>query len=207
MNDETRPQDLFEVFGPVGSGAAARPCAAPDCSGEGAYRAPVSREQLREYRWFCLDHVRIYNASWNYYAGLSDSEMEAHIRADTTWNRPTWPLGKGQQPDPLGRASAPGGPMGAGGPFDNLDDPFGLLRGHGPRVAGAAPPPALLAAEKRAFSTLGLDYPVTFDELRTQYKLLVKRHHPDTHNGSKEAEERLKRINEAYKTLKTKFFP
>jgi hypothetical protein len=200
MKDEGRPQDLFEVFGPVGSGAGLRPCATPGCQGEGAYRAPVSREQLREYRWFCLDHVRVYNASWNYYAGLSDTEMEAHIRSDLVGNRPTWPLGKGQQPNPSG-------PMGAGGPFDDLDDPFGLLRGHGPRVGSAPPPAALSAAEKRAFSTLGLDYPVTFEELRTQYKLLVKRHHPDTHNGAKDAEERLKRINEAYKTLKTKFFP
>ena len=196
MKDEGRPQDQFEVFGPVGSGSALRPCATPGCPEEGAYRAPVSREQLREYRWFCLDHVRVYNASWNYYAGLSDSEMEAHIRSDLVGNRPTWPLGKGQQPTAPGEAT----------PFDNLADPFGLLRGHGPRVGGAPPPPALTPAEKRAFSTLGLDYPVSYDELRTQYKALVKRHHPDTHNGSKEAEERLKRINEAYKTLKTRLF-
>jgi DnaJ-domain-containing protein 1 len=199
MKDEGRPEDRFEVFGPVGSGSALRPCATPGCPGEGAYRAPVSREQLHEYRWFCLDHVRIYNASWNYYAGLSDTEMEAHIRSDTTWNRPTWPLGKGQQPTPRGTADG-------ATPFDDLDDPFGLLNGHGPRIGGAPPPPALTPAEKRAFSTLGLDYPVTFDELRTQYKLLVKRHHPDTHNGAKDAEERLKRINEAYKALKTRFF-
>ena len=202
MKDEGRPQDLFEVFGPVGSGQSARACATPGCPGEGAYRAPVSREQLHEYRWFCLDHVRIYNASWNYYAGLSDTEMEAHIRSDTTWNRPTWPLGEGPRPD---LAAGPS-PMGGATPFDDLDDPFGLLKGHGVRNGGAAPPAGLTPAEKRAFSTLGLDYPVTFMELRTQYRMLVKRHHPDTHNGAKEAEERLKRINEAYKTLKTKFF-
>jgi len=196
MKDEGHPQDLFEVFGPIGSDPSLRPCATPGCQGEGAYRAPVSRDQLREYRWFCLDHVRLYNASWNYYAGLSDSEMEAHIRSDLVGNRPTWPLGKGQQATISGEAT----------PFDNLDDPFGLLRGHGPRVGSAPPPPALTSAEKRAFSALGLEYPVTFDELRTQYRMLVKRHHPDTHNGAKEAEERLKRINEAYKTLKTKFF-
>jgi len=206
MKDEGRPQDQFEVFGPVGSGAAIRPCAAPGCPGEGAYRAPVSREQLREYRWFCLDHVRIYNASWNYYAGLSDTEMEAHIRSDTTWNRPTWPLGKGQQPNAAARAFPLGGQTGGSNPFDDLDDPFGLLRAQGAPPGGAPPPPALTPAEKRAFNTLGLEYPVSFDELRARYKLLVKRHHPDTHNGAKDAEERLKRINEAYKTLKTKFF-
>ena len=198
MKNEGPPQDQFEVFGPIGADAGLRPCAAPGCPAEGSYRAPKSRDQLREYRWFCLDHVRIYNASWNYYVGLSDSEMEAHIRSDLVGNRPTWPLGKGQQ-------AAPAGPGGAT-PFDNLADPFGLLRGHGPQVRGAPPPPALTPAEKRAFSTLGLDYGVSYDELRAQYKALVKRHHPDTHNGSKEAEERLKRINEAYKTLKTRLF-
>jgi hypothetical protein len=206
MKDEGAPQGIFEVFGPIGSGAAPRPCAWPDCACAGDYRAPVSRDQLREYRWFCLDHVRIYNASWNYYAGLTDSEMETHIRADSTWNRPTWPLGNG----PRGPYSATdrAAKMDGSTPFDNLDDPFGLLRGQGGRagMGSKAPPSTLSGAEKKAFRTLELDYPVTFAELRAQYKMLVKRHHPDTHNGAKDAEERLKRINAAYKTLKTKLF-
>ena len=40
-----------------------------------------------------------------------------------------------------------------------------------------------------------------------RYKELVKRHHPDTHGGDKEAEERLKEINQAYSTLKASYFP
>jgi len=44
--------------------------------------------------------------------------------------------------------------------------------------------------------------PVTLHEVKARYKELVKRHHPDTNGGDKEAEERLKLINQAYTTLK-----
>ena len=70
-----------------------RPCDWTGCDDEGLYRAPRSRETLGEYHWFCLDHVRHYNTHWNYFEGMSDEEVEAQIRRDTVWGRPTWPLG------------------------------------------------------------------------------------------------------------------
>ena len=48
---------------------------------------------------------------------------------------------------------------------------------------------------------LGLDFPVTEDEVKARYKALVKRHHPDTNGGDKKAEERFKKINEAYEII------
>jgi curved DNA-binding protein CbpA len=36
--------------------------------------------------------------------------------------------------------------------------------------------------------------------------VLVKLHHPDAHGGDKEAEEKLKIINQAYTTLKASYF-
>src|SRR5262249_29646421 len=72
---------------------ATRGCDHPGCAGDGLYRAPRSRAELSAYYWFCLDHVREYNAAWNYYAGMSELEIEREIRNDTTWQRPTWPLG------------------------------------------------------------------------------------------------------------------
>ena len=191
-----RPADVFEVFDPVEPAPAPPACAWPGCAELAPYRAPVSPERIAEYQWFCLDHVRIYNRSWNYYVGMSDAEMEAHIRSDGTWNRPTWPLGDG----PLA------GKVDAGAAAYRLDgvyDPFGALKGqfHG-QGTSAPPPPELSAAEKRAFSVLGLEFPVSIEEVKARYKTLVKRHHPDANNGSKDAEERLKRINEAYKILK-----
>src|SRR5260370_8144243 len=59
----------------------------------GEYRAPRARARLNEHRWFCVEHVREYNKKWDYFAGHDAEAIEAHIRADTTWRRPVWPLG------------------------------------------------------------------------------------------------------------------
>ena len=48
-----------------------RPCEVPGCGGLGEFRAPRSPRQLRAYRWFCLDHVRAYNAAWDFYRGMT----------------------------------------------------------------------------------------------------------------------------------------
>jgi hypothetical protein len=72
-------------------------CDTPGCLHAGEYRAPKSRSTLREFHWFCLEHVRAYNASWDYYKGMSESEIEEQLRADTSWQRPSWPLGQGRQ--------------------------------------------------------------------------------------------------------------
>jgi hypothetical protein len=96
-----------------------RACEHPGCAQPGEFRAPRDRAHLNEYRWFCLEHVRAYNASWDYYKGMGADEIESHLRQDSGWQRPTWPLGRlgGLHPrldpellrDPLGLLSAPAG--------------------------------------------------------------------------------------------------
>src|SRR5580692_6032312 len=76
----------------------ARLCDHPGCEAGGEYRAPRSRIELDHYFWFCLEHVRGYNAAWNYYAGMSEREIEAEIRRDTVWQRPSWKLGQRHGP-------------------------------------------------------------------------------------------------------------
>ena len=73
---------------------ATRRCDHPGCADAGEYRAPKSPDRLREYFWFCIDHVREYNKAWNFYAGLSELEIERMVRFDTVWQRQTWPLGR-----------------------------------------------------------------------------------------------------------------
>ena len=83
-------------FDPIFEAAAdlpVRSCDHPGCIAGGEYRAPKSRLDLHDYYWFCLEHVRAYNSAWNYYVGMSDAEIEAEIRHDTVWQRPTWRLG------------------------------------------------------------------------------------------------------------------
>lgn len=168
--------------------APGRPCEMPECHALGEYRAPKSRRHLGEYRWFCLDHVRAYNAAWDYYKGMSAGEIEAELRRDTGWQRPTWPLGR------LGSAA-----------WDEefLRDPLHLLsaRVGGSRGEGAAKPPAEL---REPLATLGLGWPLTLMTLKTRYKELAKRHHPDANGGDRSAEERLKIINLAYAMVRSR---
>ena len=174
-----------------------RPCDHPGCAAEGDFRAPRSRLELDRYYWFCRDHVRAYNAAWNYYAGMNASEIEAEIRQDTVWRRPSWKLG--QRHGPLYGA--------------HLRDPFGL---HGEnadasaagRANGRERTAALRAASARdqAIAVFDLEPPFTAVRLKARYKVLVKQHHPDSHGGDKAAEEKLKIINQAYATLKASYF-
>src|SRR4051812_49541700 len=80
----------------------ARSCDHPGCEAGGDFRAPRSRLELDRYYWFCLEHVRAYNVAWNYYAGMSQREIEAEIRRETGWERAGWEGGGGDGPRPPG---------------------------------------------------------------------------------------------------------
>jgi DnaJ domain len=171
---------------------AARLCDHPGCHAGGDYRAPRSRDRLHVFYWFCLDHVRAYNAQWNYYAGMSAAEIEAEIRNDTVWQRPTWPLG---------------GRCGVGAGFRFRDGGlFGFEDGEADEK-GERPRKRPLSEHEQALAVFDLAPPVTLGGLKARYKELVKLHHPDAHGGDRAAEERLKIINQAYSTLKTSYSP
>ena len=166
-----------------------RPCDHPGCAGSGDFRAPRSRSDLHRFYWFCLDHVRAYNAAWNYYAGMSEAEIEAEIRNDTVWQRPTWPLGSR-----------------IGARFEahwRGHDLFGFDQEPTRETARRRP----RSEEEKALAVFELAPPLTLPSLKARYKELVKQHHPDAHGGDRAAEEKLKTINQAYSTLKASYFP
>ena len=166
-------------------------CAWPGCTKKGEHKAPVSRDNLREYCYFCLEHVRIYNRAWNYYEGMSESEVETAVRSDTVWNRPTWPMGSDNDDAAV--------PPGSGFKIEGCADVFGFFdhESEPSHVAGEQ----LSGKERQALLILGLELPATEDEVKARYKALVKRHHPDANGGDKDAEERFKKINEAYEII------
>jgi hypothetical protein len=162
--------------------AATRRCDDPGCLGAGEFRAPKNRDHLDEYYWFCQGHVREYN-------------VEAHHRSDSTWQRPTWPLGQ-QKFTKLVENSMHYHPLTGCFPGENLhtqvNDPNAKWFAHH-------------TEECKALVFLGLDQPVTFQVVREAYKSKVKQFHPDANKGCKLAEERLKTINVAYGLLKKSF--
>mgnify|MGYP006256822827 CR=1 FL=1 len=70
-----------------------RICSNPKCNELGVYPAPKSRDQLREYLYFCINCIRDFNKSWNYFEGLNEQELEVEIRKSVTWDRPSWKFG------------------------------------------------------------------------------------------------------------------
>jgi hypothetical protein len=171
---------------------AIRACDSPGCTKEGEHRAPKSRSSLNEYWWFCLDHVREYNRTWDYYAGMSVDQIEDEIRRDTTWQRPSWPLGYWAVQEKFLRDRAAKG--------------FGFDFGRQARPDEAEEQKqrrqAARSAEEEALVVLSLTPPVDFPRIKARYRELAKIHHPDTNGGDKDAEEKLKQINQAYNTLK-----
>ena len=165
-----------------------RLCDKEGCCKAGEYRAPKDRS-LKEYYWFCLEHVREYNAAWDYYKGMSVEEIERALEADVTGNRPTWRLGE------------------RGGYFSLFDDPLSVLRDAEKESQNPRPPKddavkhsgALLWAAE----VLEVSFPLKYKEVRAGYKKMAKKWHPDSNGGTKEAEEKFKDVAEAYRILMT----
>lgn len=123
---------------------------------------------------------------------MTPGQIEAQLRADTGWQRPTWPLGR----------------LGSGHlDEDALRDPFGVLERGRPKAQDPASTGQAPAELREPLSTLGLPWPTTLDEVKARYKALAKRHHPDANGGSRAAEERLKTINLAYAALRLRLSP
>lgn len=56
-------------------------------------------------------------------------------------------------------------------------------------------------AKKDYYEVLGLQKGASENDIKRAYKRLASKHHPDKNQGSKEAEEKFKEINEAYEVL------
>ncbi len=169
-------------------------CEWDGCTLAGEHRAPKAPNQLREYRWFCMEHARAYNRSWNFFDGMSESEVRRYIKGNATGHRPTWSMGA--------QKGVPGDDRwgeGIDDAFDIFGEPSGNGRADGPRPAARRRfPPRVVAA----FESLGLEQTATLHEVRVRYKELVKRFHPDANGGDRTMEGRLEQVIQAYNHLK-----
>ena len=68
-------------------------CQWPGCDAPATHRAPKGRLRASEYWRFCLEHVREYNNSYNFFAGMSDDAIAQYQKDAITGHRPTWKLG------------------------------------------------------------------------------------------------------------------
>ncbi|AFK52176.1 J domain-containing protein [Tistrella mobilis] len=192
--------DLFSIrrtaaYAPDGT----RLCDCEGCGEEGAFRAPKSRDRLRDYYFFCLEHVRAYNKGWDYFKGLSSAEIDRHLHDDMTWHRPSWPFASADrdQADEVARAAAQMFREG------RTSDPFGMFgaAGRAAERVRAAAEARFTPDERQAFKTLGIDPTRDLPQIKDHYKKLAKRLHPDVTGGDAASEERMKSVNQAYSFL------
>ena len=162
----------------------------PGCRENGDHRAPRDRS-LSENYWFCFDHVKDYNAAWNFFSGMNDKEVEEQILNSLYGDRPTWRYDvDGAAAENLRRATW------QTYHFTDKEPP----KEHTRKSAVPA-----LTPEGEALAIMGLEAPVTLLEIKTRYKALAKKHHPDLNPGDSKAEDLLKTINMAYTILKLSY--
>ena len=169
-------------------------CQWAGCKEKASHRAPKGRENEKDYWSFCLEHVRQYNQSYNFFKGMNDAAVMAYQKDAITGHRPTWKMGTGKRNTrPDFRA------FGAGGdPFSLFGD--GLRAEQRARAETARP---IRNAERKALDTLGLDIDATPHQVKMRFKELVKRHHPDTNGGDRSTENRLIEVIQSYNYLKS----
>jgi hypothetical protein len=172
-------------------------CEWPGCTRPGRHKAPKGRNQEGKFHAFCLEHVQQYNKTYNYFDGMKDDAIQDFQKEAALGHRPTWKLGQNASTmDAKGRRARPG----------SFRDPFNLLGEGGEPGKASKNARPIRNAELKALHTLGLDETATKEKIRTQYKTLVKRLHPDANNGSRANEDTLKAVIQAYDYLRSTGF-
>ncbi len=166
-------------------------CDHPGCRKGGEFRAPMGRDREGQYFSFCLDHVREYNATYDYFNGMSDDAVAKYQKEALVGHRPTWNMG-------VHRAAGDGG--GDGSHPDHL----GIFRA-GARAWRTETPsrPRYSKATTNALNAMGLDDTADAAAVKSRYKQLVKQLHPDANGGDRATEDKLREIIRAYNFLKT----
>ncbi len=173
------------------------PCEWPGCAGAATHRAPKGRGRENEYWRFCLDHVREYNHSYNFFAGMNTNDIAQYQREAVVGHRPTWKMGmNGGKPTGRSRAAR------FGPAFEGANDPYGLF-GDAPNGEQRRETRTIRNAERKALNALGFEGEATAAQIKVRFKELVKRHHPDANNGDRSTEDRLREIIDAYNYLKS----
>ena len=162
-------------------------CDWKNCNNIGEYKAPVEKDNTKKYRLLCLEHIKEFNKNWNYFENMNDAEIVDFIKADLTWHKPTQN-------------------------FSAQDNFFKILWNNALKEdlskngvnKNRVKPTQFNFSDKdlKAFEILGLDISINWENIRSKFKKLVKKFHPDMNSGNKKFEEKLKVITLAYTQLR-----
>ncbi len=175
-------------------------CQWQGCDKPAGHRAPKGRGHDGEFFMFCTDHVREYNASYNYFDGMNDGQVADFVKDAATGHRPTWKVGANSWAH--GTRHKKEGGEDAGSAAGNDSAAYFAWRAKQARSQPVESRRQFRPLEKKAMQTLELEPGAGKDEIKARFKDLVKRHHPDANGGDTRSEERLREIIQAYNYLK-----
>lgn len=170
-------------------------CDVPGCTEPGEFRAPGPRgasfDGPGDYRWFCLDHVRAFNAGYDFFAGMSPEEIFRAQSPIHGWERQT-------------RAFSPTAGIDTAPRWADFSDPLEAIsaRARQRRPAERKDGKIVSPEERKALEVLGLALDASRHDLRARYSELVRRYHPDRNGGDRSLEWKLQEVVEAWQLLK-----
>jgi DnaJ domain len=170
-------------------------CEWPGCDKPAKHKAPKGRSAEGQFFNYCTAHVQQYNKTYNYFEGMKDEDQATFRKEAQTGHRPTWKRGQGAAPNVGGaRRTA-----------KEIVDPLHILLKE-KITSNAKHGRNLRRNEIEALQTLSLPEDATPGEVKSKYKSLVKRLHPDANNGSRANEATLNAVIKAYDTLRATGF-
>ncbi|HWK34965.1 J domain-containing protein [Sphingomonas sp.] len=174
-------------------------CEEPGCDQPGEFRAPAEPgagargDGPGRYRWFCLEHVRAFNARYNFFSGMTPDEIHDAQRPHAGWERETRAFAS------TGGADRPPRWADFSDPLDAISARF---RERMDREKARADGKPLMPEDRAALSVLGLGVDADRKALRGRYSDLVRKFHPDRNGGDRTHEAALQKVIEAYQHLR-----
>jgi hypothetical protein len=162
-------------------------CEWENCKESGKYKAPLEKDNSKNFKWLCKEHILFFNKNWNYFEGMSQNEIKNFLKSDITWHRPTQKFGSSDNFFNILWNNA-------------LSDKFNFFKEE--KISENFSDRKLSEKDKDAFKIMELDFNANWSQIQKKFKTLVKKFHPDRNSGSKKFEDKLKKVTLAYSHLK-----
>ena len=162
-------------------------CEWENCMEIGNYKAPMEKDNSKNYRWLCVEHIKLFNKNWDYFDGMNQNEIEIFLKSDMTWHRPTQKFGSSDNFFNILWNNA-------------LNDKFNFFKHE--KNTHSLNEKKLNEKDIDAFKIMGLELNANWPIIQKKFKILVKKFHPDKNSGNKQFEDKLKKITLAYSHLR-----
>ena len=162
-------------------------CEWENCMEIGNYKAPMEKDNSKNYRWLCVEHIKLFNKSWDYFDGMNQNEIEIFLKSDMTWHRPTQKFGSSDNFFNILWNNA-------------LNDKFNFFKQE--KNTHSLNEKKLSEKDVDAFKIMELELNASWPIIQKKFKTLVKKFHPDKNSGNKQFEDKLKKITLAYSHLR-----